>query len=142
MRKGVPMSSVTVENHSNRPIAVAVAYNHFNGNLIAQGWFDIAVNQSQTLSAPDASDMYLRVQDVNTGEITFSNFTNALFWTIIEDRFTISKEPDDANVQVLQWGGSLEHQTNKTLAEPFPAGWANQRFFQVGLGNHIERVNP
>jgi uncharacterized membrane protein len=136
------MSSVTVENHSNSPIAMAVAYNHFNGDLIAEGWFDIAVNQAQTVSAPDGSDMYLRVQNLNTGEITFSDFTNALFWTITEERFTISKEPDDANVQVLRSGGGLEKQLNRTLAEPFPGGWANQRFFQVGPGNHVERVNP
>lgn len=136
------MSTVKVENYSNGAIFVAAAYNHFEGNLIADGWWSIAPNSSQTISAPDNSDLYLRVQANNGGEITFNNFNSFLFWPVNGARFTVSREPDDTNVRVFRWGGSLENQTNTLATDPPPNGWTSQRFFRIGPINETLQVQP
>jgi hypothetical protein len=136
------VSTANVENYSNGVIFVAAAYNHYDGNLIVDGWWQISPNNSQTITAPDDQDLYLRVQGANGGEITFNNFDSFLFWPTNSARFTVSKEPDDVNVRVFQWGSNLENTQNALATDPPPAGWTTQRFFRVGPVNENFQVQP
>lgn len=136
------MSTATVENFSNGTIFVAAAYNHFNGTIIADGWWTIPTNGSQVITAPDTMDLYLRVQANNGGELTFLDFSTFLFWPMNSARFIVSKEPDDANVRRYQWGGNLENSTNSLATDPPPAGWTSQRFFRIGPVNEKFQVQP
>ena len=85
------MSSFQIENHSSDTAYVAVAYNHYSGHLIAEGWWPVPPNQSQTFTAADLSDMHLRVQSTTGDDITFNNFNSFLWWIIPQDRFTLGK---------------------------------------------------
>lgn len=134
------MSTANIENVSNGPVFVALADNH--GNLISEGWWTVGQNQTQTLTASDQSDMYLRVQDANGNEITFNNFHTFLFFPINSARFTVNKVADDPAVRVLKWGGNLENTHNMTVNEPLPSGWASQRFFRVGPVNEKFQIQP
>jgi hypothetical protein len=134
------MSTANIENLSNGTVFVALADNQ--GDLISEGWWEVVTNQTQTLTMPDASDMYLRVQDANGNEITFNNFNTFLFFPLNPARFTVNKVPNDPAVRVLKWGGNLENSFNMTVNEPLPAGWSTQRFFQVGPINENFQVQP
>jgi hypothetical protein len=134
------MSTAIIENFSNGPVFAMLADNH--GNLISEGWWDVAPNQSQTLTSPDASDMYLRVQDAQGNEITFANFSTFLFFPSNPARFTVTKPPDDPTVRVLKWGGNLENSHNMTASEPLPPGWSTQRCFKVGPITEKFQVQP
>lgn len=136
------MSTATVENFSNAPIFVAAAFNHFNGNIICDGWWTIPVNGSQVITAPDTMDLYLRVQNNNGGELTFVGFDTFLFFPLNLARFIVSKQPDDANVRRFQWGGILEHDVNVLATNPPPAGWTTERYFRVGPVNEKFQVQP
>jgi hypothetical protein len=136
------VSSVTVENFSNGTITVAAAYNQFNGNIIVDGWWDIASNGSQVISAPDNMDLYLRVTASNGGEIDFANFNTFLFWPTNPSRFRLSKAADDPNVRIYEWGANLEQHTNNLATDPPPNGWTTQRFFRIGPINEKLQVQP
>jgi hypothetical protein len=134
------MSTANVENLSNGPVFVALADNQ--GNLISEGWWEVVSNQTQTLTSPDASDMYLRVQDASGNEITFNNFSTFLFFPLNPARFDVTKVANAPSVRVLRWGGNLENTQNMSLNEPLPNGWSSQRFFRVGAVNETFQVLP
>jgi hypothetical protein len=135
-------ANVTVENYSNSVIYVAVAFNHYLDNLIVEGWYPVQPNGRWTYSAGEAWDLYVRVQDANGNEITFSNHNTFLFWPANPDRFRVFKAPDDPNVRVYQWGANLQNSRNASRNQPLPPGWDSRRFFRIGVGNHKLEVKP
>jgi hypothetical protein len=136
------MSSFRIENHSHDTVDVAVAYNHYNGDLIAEGWWTVGPNRVQTFAAPDAADLHLRVQSRAGDDLTFGNFNSFLWWTIPQARFSLGREAGNNAVQVLRWGANLERTLTRAAGQPFPDGWSRQRFFQVGPGDHTGRIDP
>ena len=136
------MSSFRIENHSHDAVDVAVAYNRYNGDLIAEGWWSVQPHQVQTFTAQDAADLHLRVQSRDGNDVAFGNFSTFLWWTIPQARFTLAREAGDNEVQVLRWGSNLERTLARAAGQPFPDGWSRQRFFQVGPGDHTGRIDP
>ena len=130
-----------IENYSNQTIYVAVAYNKWRDNVAAEGWRAIKPNESHTFKADNASDMYLRVE-MGGNEVTFTNHTKFLDWPVEPQRFSVMKEPDDANIRVLKWGANLEHTHNIRRGDKLPAGWNERRFFHVGSENVKLEVLP
>jgi hypothetical protein len=142
---GLPSGSrateVRIENYSNDSVYVAVAYNNWNGNLAAEGWYEIKSNDVRTFNADDSCDMYLRITR-NGNEITFQRHKTFLFWPVEPQRFSVSKEPDDATIRVLRWGANLEMSDNIIVGGKLPAGWKEQRFFRVGAGGTKLEIRP
>src|SRR5207249_11343600 len=52
---------VKVENYTDDPIAVALAYNKWKGDLAVEGWFTIKSGENRTFQADDATDMHMRI---------------------------------------------------------------------------------
>jgi hypothetical protein len=137
--------SAKVENYSNSSIFVAVAYRTYKGtsDLAVEGWYEIRPNQSQTFSAADEDDMHLRIIGNGGREISFPKHQQFLSWPVVNQRFTVSKEPDDPTIRVLRWGASLENVRNvNRQGGALPPGWSNQRFFRIGSQNTRLEVRP
>jgi uncharacterized membrane protein len=134
-------ADVKIENYSNDTIYVAVAYNKWKGNVAVEGWWAIKSNESQTFSAPNASDMYVRVE-MGGKEVTFTNHNKFLNWPVESQRFSVSKEPDDSTIWVLKWGGNLENSHNIRRGGKLPEGWNERRFFRIGSENVKLEVRP
>jgi hypothetical protein len=138
----VRATEVRVENYSNDTVYVAVAYNNWNGNLAAEGWYEIKSNDTRTFNADDSCDMYLRITR-NGNEVTFQKHNTFLSWPVEPQlRFSVSKEPDDATIRVLRWGTDLEMSDNIKAGGNLPAGWKGQRFFRVGAGGTKLEIRP
>ncbi len=133
-------TDVKVENYSNGPVYVAQAGNQ--GPLVSHGWVQIKSNESQTFSAPDSAELYIRVQDRNGREITFSNYRTFLNFPAHADRFSVNAEPNDRNVWVLKYGNDLEFSRNIKKGDELPRGWSNRAFFAVGPGRHKLEIKP
>ncbi len=137
--------SARVENYSNSSVFVAVAYRTYKGtsDLAAEGWYEIRPNETRTFSADDADDMHLRIIGNSGGEITFPRHRQFLSWPVMNQRFTVSKEPDDGTVRVLRWGGNLENVRNvNRQGGALPPGWSHQRFFRIGSQNTRLEIRP
>ena len=134
-------ADVKVENYSNDTIYVAVAYNKWKGNVAAEGWYPIKSNESKTFSAANESDMYLRVEHGGK-EVTFNKHKTFLDWPVEPQRFSVSKEPDDASLRVLKWGTKLEHSKNINKGGKLPEGWSERRFFKIGSENVTLEIKP
>jgi uncharacterized membrane protein len=132
---------VVVENYSNDTVVVAVAYRQGWGNLITQGLFPIRPNEPRTFSAPDGADMFLRVQQGDR-EVTFNGYSAFLYFAVRNDRFTVSKAPDDPSILIFRWGAALENSFDINYGDPPPEGWEGRRFFRVGSGQHRLEVRP
>jgi len=128
-------TDVKVENYSNETIYVAVAYNHYKGNLAAEGWFAVKTNENRTFTADDKYDMHLRVVRKGSKEITFEKHKTFLSWPVEPQRFSVSKEPDDTKIWVLKWGKNLDKSDNINKGGELPKGWTKERFFKVGSGS-------
>jgi hypothetical protein len=142
MHKESVMSVVNITNASNGTIAVAIA--HLQGDFVSEGWFDLVQNQTQQFSADDSVGLCVRVQDSNGNDITFSNLTTPEFFTYNPStRFSVTRVAGDpTGTRVLRSGSNLENVVDMNPNSPFPAGWANGRFFAVGSGTANEFVNP
>ncbi|QJW97352.1 hypothetical protein [Frigoriglobus tundricola] len=133
-------TDVKIDNYSNGPVYVAQADNR--GPQISHGWVQIRPNESQSFSAPDDVELYLRVQDRNGREITFSNYRTFLNFPAHAARFAVNAEPDDLNVWVLKYGNDLEFSRNIKKGDELPRGWSNRAFFAVGVGSHKLEIKP
>ncbi len=133
-------TDVKIENYSNGPVYVAQADNQ--GTQVSHGWVKIAPNDSQTFSAPDSAELYLRVQDRYDREIIFSNYRTFLNFPAHTERFSVKAEPDDLNVWVLKYGTDLEFSRNIKKGDALPRGWSNRAFFAVGTGRHKLENKP
>ena len=133
-------TDVKIENYSNGPVYVAQADNR--GTQVSHGWVQIGPNDSQTFSAPDSAELYIRVQDRNGREITFTNYRTFMNFPAHHERFSVKTEPDDLNVWVLKYGDDLEFSRNIRRGDDLPRGWTNRAFFAVGAGNHKLEIKP
>jgi hypothetical protein len=119
-------------------------YRAFKGssNLAAEGWFTLRPNEVRTFSAADVDDLHLRIINDNGNEITFQNHNTFHSWPTSTQRFSVSKEPDDAAIRVLRWGANLENSRNANQNGPFPQGWQNLRYFRIGWENARLELKP
>jgi len=135
-------ADVKVENYSNETVNVAVAYNKDFYGKVVQGWFQIKPNHTHTFRANNAADMYLRFERESGKEVTFDSYNTFRKFPAPDDRFLVTKEPDDAAIRVLQWGDSLQHSFNVPKGGKLPKGWADRRFFRVGPKDVTLEVRP
>ncbi|OWK42403.1 hypothetical protein [Fimbriiglobus ruber] len=132
---------VKVENFSNDNVVVAMAYDHFDGVVAAEGWFQIKPGTSRKFKTNTANDLYLRIERAGK-EVTFDKFPKFRSWPVNGGRFDVLKESDDSSIRVLRTGVNLEHRINIKKDGKLPAGWANKRFFRVGSENETLEVKP
>jgi opacity protein-like surface antigen len=132
---------VKVENYSNDTVVVAMAYNHFDGVVAAEGWFQIKPGASRKFKTNTANDLYLRVERAGK-EVTFDKHPAFRSWPVNGGRFDVLKESDDSSIRVLRTGLNLEHRVNINKDGKLPAGWTNKRFFRVGSVSETLEVKP
>jgi opacity protein-like surface antigen len=132
---------VKVENYSNDDVVVAMAYEHFDGVVAAEGWFLIKPGASRKFKTNTANDLYLRVERAGK-EMTFDKQPVFRSWPVNGGRFDVLKESDDSSIRVLRTGANLEHRVNINKNDKLPAGWTNKRFFRVGSENETLEVKP
>ena len=133
-------ADVKIENLSNDPVYVAQADNQ--GLYVSHGWVAIKPNNSQTFTAPDTADLYIRVQDKDGKAITFTNHKTFLNFPAHADKFSVAAVPDDANVWVLKHGDNLENSKNIQKGDSLPFGWSSRAFFEIGTGSHKLEIKP
>jgi|GEM_PF-3041254 len=133
-------AEVKIENYSNNPVYVAQANNV--GRTVSFGWAVIRPNETATFSAPDAADLYIRVQDKNGNAITFTNHKKFLDFSAHDERFMVTTEPDDSTVWVLKSGPELQNARNIKKGDKLPLGWTNRSFFAIGTGSHTLEIKP
>ena len=132
---------VKVENYSNDNVVVAMAYNHFDGVVVSEGWFEIKPGASRKFKTATANDLYLRIERAGK-EQTFDKQPVFRSWPVNGGRFDVLKESDDSSIRVLRTGVNLEHRVNINKDGKLPAGWTNKRFFRVGSVNETLEVKP
>lgn len=132
---------VKVENYSNDNVVVAMAYEHFDGVVAAEGWFPVKPGGSRKFKTGAANDLYLRVERAGT-EVTFEKAPKFRSWPVNGGRFDVLKEADDGSVRVLRTGANLEHRVTVNKGDKLPAGWADKRFFRVGSESETLEVKP
>jgi hypothetical protein len=134
-------TEVKIENYSNGSIWVVVA--HKRGKAVSSGWYEIPMNQTQTFSAADDEEMYLRIQDDDDKEITFPGRTKFHHFPLnVNDGFDVTTPRDDADILMLKWGDKREKMRNVKRKDPLPDGWKEDRFFEVGPGKQKLEVKP
>lgn len=87
---------VKVENYSNEPVFVAIAYKKPKNNLDAEGWIRINKNDSHTFGFVNSNDMYIRIEK-NGKELKFTELNTYSDWPVIlgdRQKFRISRAPD------------------------------------------------
>lgn len=131
-----------VENYSNDTIYVAVAYNQFQGNLAAEGWFAIKSNDTRTFSAADNADLHLHIKNSRGNAINFPQHQTFHDWPTEAERFSVSREPDDSKIRVMKWGANLENSRNINRGDQLPKGWKELRFFRIGAQKTKLEVRP
>ena len=132
---------VKVENYSNDNVVVAMAYNHFDGVVAAEGWFQIKPGESRKFKTLTTNDLYLRVERAGK-EVTFDKHPVFRNWPVNGGKFDVLKVSDDSSIRVLRTGVNLEHRLNINKDDKLPAGWTNKRFFRVGSENVTLEVKP
>jgi hypothetical protein len=135
-------ASVSVVNQTSTTIFVSVAYNFFRGDLIVEGWYRVNAGDTFNFNADDASDLYVRVENQNGGEINFSNHDTYGYWPAIGQRYKVSRTPGDDSIWQYRWGNNFESARNLQAKGDLPPGWEKRRFFRIGSGQHNLTVNP
>lgn len=133
---------VKVENNSNVNVNVAMAYNHFDGLVVSEGWFVIKPGTSRKFKTQIANDLYLRVETAAGKELTFDKHPVFATFPANQGRFDVLTVSDDHSIRVLRTGANLEHRFNINKNDKLPAGWTNKRFFRVGSQNETLEVTP
>jgi len=134
-------TEVKVENYTDDPVGIALAYNKWKGDVAAEGWFVVKSGENRTFQVEDANDVYMRVTRKGN-EVTFNGHTTYLYWPMTQERFSLSKAPDDTNVRHLVWGPELDKKHFMKKGDALPTGWKEERFFKVGTGKHTLEVRP
>jgi hypothetical protein len=133
---------VKVENNSNVNVNVALAYNHFDGLVVSEGWFVIKPGTSRKFKTQIDNDLYMRIETAGGKELTFDKHPVFGTWPVNQGRFDVLTVSNDHSIRVLRTGANLEHRFNIKKDDKLPAGWANKRFFHVGSENETLEVTP
>lgn len=131
-----------VENYSNQPIFVALAFDQ--GETVSLGWFTIRPGDSRAFQTPDASPMFFRVEQAlpegGVRELTYNVPTSN--FPALRARFEVKNAPDDPNVRFLRWGADLEMSMNMNRNDQLPDGWGLIRYHRVDQGNSKLEIKP
>ena len=119
-------------------MAVAYGGKLKKDNVVAGGWHWVESKKTETFSADDDADMYLKVDQMSKDgtfkERTFPEYTKFTKFRTTFDVFSVMKHGNDEFV--LKWG-SIGKKNLKTIKAdgPLPKGWTMERYFQAGTKN-------
>ena len=130
-------TKVEVHNLSNSTVYVAGGYN-YDDHRISAGWTIVRPGEEKTISAPDDSDLYLRVQTENGGAVNFPAYQSILYFPVHSRGFTVNRT-DVSDVYEFRIGSNTPRFARRNN---IPQGWESKGFFRVGRGSHHLNVVP